>query len=79
MNIKPEWRDIILADFKNGYVIADKGPAQNAWSLHIRFLYDESVFRSVYRVDGQGTLASPVTPYGSGDTLSHFLTLETRT
>jgi HK97 family phage major capsid protein len=70
--------DIYLCDFRNGYVIADKGPAQNAWSIHTRFIYDETVFRSVYRIDGQPFLAAPITPHDGGDTLSHFLRLEDR-
>jgi HK97 family phage major capsid protein len=44
--------DIILADLKNGYVLADKGNVQEDVSIHVRFICDESVFRFVYRVDG---------------------------
>jgi HK97 family phage major capsid protein len=71
--------DIILADF-NGYQLADKGAMQSDMSVHVRFIYDESVFRFVYRVDGQPILASPVTPYkgGANYTQSHFVKLQTR-
>lgn len=31
----------------------DKGGVSQASSIHVRFLYDEQVFRFIYRVDGQ--------------------------
>ena len=72
--------DIYLADFSNGYALATKGGLQSDFSIHLRFQYDESVFRFVLRCDGNPILASPVTPYkgGSGSTLSHFVTLDAR-
>lgn len=70
--------DIILADFSNGYILADKGGVQADVSIHVRFVWDESVFRFVYRVDGQPVLASAVTPFKGTDTLSHFIALEAR-
>jgi len=72
--------DIILADFQNGYVLAEKGGMQTDMSIHVRFVYDESVFRFVYRCDGQPVLASAVIPYkgGATNTQSHFVALETR-
>ena len=72
--------DIIFADLAGGYILAEKGGMQTDVSIHVRFVYDESVFRFVYRVDGQPVLASPVTPYkgGAGNSQSHFVALETR-
>lgn len=72
--------DIILANFQNGYVMAEKGGMQADVSIHVRFLYDESVFRFVMRVDGQPVRASALTPYkgGSTATQSHFITLAER-
>lgn len=75
--------DIVLADFSK-YVAADKGGVQQDVSMHVRFIYDESVFRFVYRFDGQPMLAAPITPYTAGattatDTLSHFVKLDART
>jgi len=69
--------DIILGDFTNGYLLAEKGGIESAMSIHVRFIYDESVFRFVSRVDGQPVRASALTPYkgGSGATQSHFVTL----
>ena len=72
--------DIILADFTNGYVLAEKGGIQSDMSIHVQFIYDQSVFRFVFRVDGSPMLAAPVTPFkgGSSYTQSHFVALATR-
>ena len=70
--------DIILADFANGYILAEKGGISSDVSIHARFIYDESVFRFVYRVDGQPMLAAPITPYSGTATQSHFVILATR-
>jgi len=72
--------DIILADLSNGYILAEKGGLQADMSIHVRFIYDESCFRFVLRVDGQPVRATALTPYkgGSGATQSHFIALQTR-
>lgn len=72
--------DIILANFQNGYVLAEKGGIQSDMSIHVRFIYDEQVFRFVMRVDGQPVRATALTPYkgGASATQSHFITLEAR-
>jgi HK97 family phage major capsid protein len=72
--------DIILADFQNGYVLAQKGGIQSDMSIHVQFLYDESVFRFVLRVDGQPVRASSLVPYkgGAESSQSHFVALATR-
>lgn len=72
--------DIILADL-GGYVLAEKGSIQSDMSIHVQFVYDESVFRFVMRVDGQPVRASALTPYkgsSSTDTQSHFVALASR-
>ena len=71
--------DIILADM-NGYILAEKGGIRSDMSIHVRFIYDESVFRFVLRVDGQPVRASALTPYkgGQNHTQSHFIALITR-
>ena len=69
--------DIMLCDFSK-YKAIDKGGMQNDVSIHVRFIYDESVFRFVYRFDGQPILASAITPYKGSNTLSHFVKLDTR-
>jgi len=71
--------DIVLGDFKNGYVLADKGGIQEDVSIHVRFIFDESVFRFVLKTDGQPVLASAITPFNSTDTMGHFCVIEDRT
>ena len=70
--------DIILADMSQ-YVFAYR-ELQTAMSIHVYFTTDRSLFRFVMRVDGQPKLASAITPYkgGSSNSLSDFVTLETR-
>ena len=72
--------DIVLANFANGYILAEKGGVRSDMSIHVRFVYDESVFRFVLRVDGQPVRQTALTPYkgGAGATQSHFIALETR-
>lgn len=70
--------DIVLADLSQ-YILIDKGGVQSASSIHVRFVNDESVFRFVYRVDGQPIWHSSLTPYkGSSNTVSPFVTLDAR-
>jgi HK97 family phage major capsid protein len=69
--------DIVFADL-GGYILAEKGGIQADMSIHVQFVYDESVFRFVMRVDGQPERASALTPYKGSDSLSHFVTLDAR-
>ena len=72
--------DLILANFKDGYIMAEKGGLRQDMSIHVRFQYDESCLRFVLRMDGQPWRASALTPYkgGSGSTQSHFIVLDAR-
>ena len=74
--------DIMLADFSQ-YKFIDKGGMQSDVSIHVQFIYDESVFRFVYRCDGQPVLSSDITPFTAGattatSTLSHFVRVAAR-
>ena len=72
--------DIILADMSQ-YLLIDKGGMDSASSIHVKFDYDETVFRFVYRVDGQPTWAAPVTPFKDAATtrpVSPWVVLATR-
>jgi HK97 family phage major capsid protein len=71
--------DILLADMSQ-YYLATKGGVQMASSIHVQFLTDETVFRFVYRVDGQPSWNVALTPHLStaGQTLSPFVTLAAR-
>jgi HK97 family phage major capsid protein len=70
--------DIVLANFQNGYILAEKGSIKSDVSIHVRFEYDESVFRFIMRVDGQPVRSVPLTPYKGTETQSHFIGLATR-
>ncbi len=70
--------DIILCDLSQ-YLGIDKGPMQQASSIHVRFIYDETVFRFVYRFNGQPLWAAPMTPYRGTNTQSPFVVLQSRT
>ncbi len=69
--------DIILADL-NQYLLIDKGGINAQSSIHVRFLYDENVFRFIYRVDGQPIWNKPLTPYKGTATQSPFVSLAKR-
>lgn len=69
--------DVIFADLGE-YQMIEKGGIQTASSIHVRFVYDETCFRFVYRVDGAPKWNSPLTPKNAGPTLSPFVVLETR-
>ncbi len=69
--------DIILSDFSQ-YLLIDKGGINAASSIHVRFLYDENVFRFIYRVDGQPVWNAPLTPFKGSNTLSPFVALANR-
>jgi HK97 family phage major capsid protein/HK97 family phage prohead protease len=70
--------DVYLADFKNGYIIAEKGGVQEDMSISVRFVFDESVYRWVRRWDGTPVLSSAVTPLNGSNTQSHFVSLKER-
>lgn len=69
--------DIILADVGQ-YLLIDKGGVKAASSIHVRFLYDENVFRFIYRADGRPIWNKPLTPYKGTATVSPFVTLAKR-
>jgi HK97 family phage major capsid protein len=66
--------DIVLVD-PSQYTLIDKGGIQSASSMHVRFIYDETVLRFVYRVDGQPEWNAPLTPRSGGSTLAPFVIL----
>jgi len=65
------------------YAFITKGGVQAASSIHIKFDYDETAFRFVYRCDGQPIWASAVTTYpvggGTTTTISPFVALAATT
>lgn len=66
--------DILLANMGE-YLFWEKGGIQEATSIHLAFLTDESAFRWIYRCDGQTAEASAITPYKGSNTQSAFVVL----
>jgi HK97 family phage major capsid protein len=69
--------DILLVDLSE-YQMIEKGGVRSEYSLHVRFLYDEGVFRFIWRVDGQPKWHSALTPFKGTATVSPFVGLATR-
>jgi len=69
--------DIIFADW-NQYLMIEKGGIEAASSIHVQFLTDETVFRFILRTDGQPKRINTLTPFKGSNTLSSFVTLDTR-
>ena len=74
-----ETGDIVLVDL-NEYLGIDKGgkgiDAQS--SIHVRFLYDENVFRFIFRFDGQPLWNKTLKPYKGAADISPFVALNKR-
>jgi len=70
--------DVVLADL-GWYALVRKAGVKAASSIHVRFVYEETAFRFSTRVNGIPMLSSPITPAsGSGNTISPFVQLQTR-
>lgn len=68
--------DILFLDLSQ-YLLIER-PIQTAMSIHVQFLTDQTVFRFVYRVDGQPAWHAALTPKNGSNTLSPFVSLATR-
>lgn len=69
--------DIILADPTQYIGIDKKAPTADV-SIHVRFLYDEQVFRFIYKFNGAPYRNKPITPYKGANALSPFVALADR-
>lgn len=69
--------DIMLVDLTQ-YLLIEKGAIESASSMHVQFLTDQQVFKFTYRVDGQSSWYSALTPAKGNNTLSPFVALQTR-
>lgn len=71
--------DILLVDFSQ-YVVGMRGEMTIATSAHFKFDFDETAFRGILRVDGQGRWNAPMLPRNgsANDSLSWCITLEAR-
>lgn len=69
--------DIYFADFGH-YLIGDRQSMSMASSPHYKFPNDQTVYRFIERVDGQPWLQAALTPKYGSNTLSPFISLDTR-
>lgn len=69
--------DLILFDGSQ-YVLIDKGSVRAQSSVHVKFLEDETAFKFTYRNNGLPLWNKAQTPKNGGDTVSAYVTLETR-
>ncbi|WP_051307296.1 phage major capsid protein [Desulfomicrobium escambiense] len=69
--------DIVLADWSQ-YLLIQKGGVEEAESIHVKFLTDETAFRFIMRNNGQPLHDKPITPLKGSNTLSPFVMLEAR-
>ena len=69
--------DMMLVDLQQ-YLMIEKGMMESASSIHVRFIWDESTFRFVYRCNGQPLWNQPLTPYQGANQQSPFVALAAR-
>jgi len=69
--------DIILVDLGQ-YEFIQKGGPQVAYSIHVKFVYDETAMRIVYRCDGQLSAVATTTLEDGSTTVAPVITLATR-
>lgn len=68
--------DIVCVDLDQ-YAMIKKGGMKSDSSIHVRFIYNESTFRWIYRTDGQPKWVVPLTPAKGSNTKSPFIALAT--
>jgi HK97 family phage major capsid protein len=69
--------DIVLADLSK-YLAVVKGSVKADTSIHLWFDQNTTAFRFVMRMNGQPWLSAPIARKNGANTLSHFITLATR-
>lgn len=70
--------DILLAS-PSAYALITKGGVESASSIHVKFDYDETCFRFVYRVDGAPYFNAAITAKDAVNTVSPFVVLAATT
>jgi HK97 family phage major capsid protein len=70
--------DIAFADMTQ-YLLWEKGGIEEAKSIHVYFLSDETAFRFVYRVDGKSSVNTALTPLKGSTTTSPYVVLGSAT
>lgn len=69
--------DLMLCDFSQ-YITANRGAINSAMSIHLKFDYNQTCFRFLYRFDGQPKWSKPLTPAKGTKTVSPFVKLADR-
>lgn len=69
--------DIILFDPTQYFWVTKAAGIKSSMSMHLRFDYDEMVFKFSYRCDGRCAWDRALTRFKGGSTLSPIITLET--
>lgn len=70
--------DIVLLDWGMYRTITKAGGMETATSMHFWFDRGLTAFRTVFRIDGQPSITTPVTPNKGSNTLSPIVTLDAR-
>ncbi len=70
--------DIVLVDFGMYRTITKAGGIETATSMHFWFDRGITALRATFRIDGQPSITSPVTPNKGTNTLSPIVALATR-
>jgi HK97 family phage major capsid protein len=70
--------DIVLAALPEYQAIHKEG-VKAASSIHVQFVTDETAFRFTYRIDGEPSWNSALTPFKGSNTQSPFVALATAT
>ena len=69
--------DVILGDFSQ-YMLVTKGGIEEAESIHVKFLTDETAYRFIVRNNGQPMHDTAITPLNGSNSLSPFVNLAAR-
>lgn len=70
--------DVVFADLSKYRTITKAGGARIDTSIHLKFDTDETVFRFIFRLAGSPWWSAPISPRDGNNTLSAFVTLESR-
>lgn len=70
--------DIILADMSQYLSVVKAGGVKADTSIHLFFDQNATAFRFVLRMNGQPWLSAPIARKNGSNTLSHFVSLDTR-
>lgn len=70
--------DVVLADMSKYLSVVKTGGIKSDVSIHLWFDQNVSAFRFVMRMNGQPWLSTPIARKNGSNTLSHFVTLDTR-